>query len=173
MTKTQENINLAFAELNARMIASDQEWAKSKIEGKRDFIEAAEETFKTDKSRYNGGYGRFCATLAAYDHFGSKGMHNLLDGRSIKDALDMMLKNTMAKIAKRDAQIIKALEKAGINEIPEFTLSQSHRSNGVEGSFDVDDHTVTIMVDQFKIRTILAGGHSTPRLHARTFVKIT
>ena len=116
MNKSQEHINRAFAEINARMISSDQEWAKSKTEG---------------------------------------------------------LKNTMAKIAKRDAQIIDALEKAGINEIPEFTLSQSHRSNGVEGSFDVDDHTVTIMVDQFKIRTILAGGHSTPRLHARTFVKIT
>jgi hypothetical protein len=145
-------ITNAFATLNARLIASDQNWAITKMDGLRSVIDA--------EIKANGFKG---ITEAKIAHFGSKAMMSLLDGRSRADALEMMRKNTLAIIAKRDAQIVKALGKAGIREIPEFTLTEY--SDGVEGTFFVAGHAVTI-------RTILAGGHNIQRLHTRTLVNV-
>lgn len=72
-------------------------------------------------------------------------------------------RNVKGLIARRDAQIIKALNKVGITEIPEFTLVET--SDGLEGTFNVAGHVVTI-------RTILAGGYNIQCLHQRTLVKV-
>jgi hypothetical protein len=75
----------------------------------------------------------------------------------------MVTKNTQAKIDRRNAQIMNALGKKGVTEIPEFELVEY--SDGLEGYFDVAGHKV-------HIRTILAGGYNIQCLHARTLVKI-
>ena len=163
----QTQITNAFASLNARLHASDQAWAAAKIDGANDAAKKAEEEFKAGDNAFaimwrNGrrSFDRYSALAA---HFGSKSMMELLTGRGRQGGLDAMAKNTDAVIARRDAQIIKALNKVGITEIPEFELVEC--SDGVEGYFNVAGHTV-------HIRTILAGGYNIQRLHQRTLVKV-
>lgn len=163
----QAQIDNAFSALNARVIASDQEFAAAKVDGYRAAMDKFEEEFKNGSKRFvttwRSGKETFDFGTAQIAYYGSAAMMNLLHDRGMKGALEAMKKNSLALIARRDAQIIKALNKVGITEIPEFELQET--SDGIEGSFTVAGHKVTI-------RTILAGGYNIQRLHMRTLVRV-
>ena len=114
----QAKINTAFAALNEKLIASDQSFAARKRQTVREFIELS----RTNNHPRHQVNGRFYDRAAKEEHYGSKSMMKLLDGFSEIAALANMKKNTLASIAKRDAQIIKALAKKGINEISTIWL---------------------------------------------------
>lgn len=161
-----DQIEKAFAALDTKLIASDQEWAIAKLNTARDAVADMETKFKANDPGYvdlTSGYDRFCRTSALARHFGSKAMMNLLYGHGHEGALANMKKNTRALITKRNANIVKALTKKEITTIAEFELTE--HSDGYEGYFEVDGHKVTI-------RTVLAGGYNVQRLHQRTLIKI-
>jgi len=160
-----EQLNNAFAELDQRMQTAAIDFAKEKKEGystARAEKEAQIKEWITEgkmdaKNRYNAMFHW------SVDYFGSRGLMDTILYRSWSDAVDKINKSTQSKIDRRNAQIIKALEKKGVSEIPEFDLVEY--SHGLEEYFEVAGNKVTI-------RTILAGGYNIQCLHARTLVKI-
>ena len=86
-----------------------------------------------------------------------------MEHKSSARCYEFVAKNVAKMIANRNDRIVKALNKNGVTEIPEFNLL--HGSNGFEGAFKVAGYWVTI-------NTILAGGYNIQCLHQRTLVKV-
>lgn len=151
----QAQLDNAFATLNAHIADRQMNWAKSR---QKALIEKVTELWPVRRQMGEAAYYDEVFAVA-----GGKTWYNIFNGRNWQMVSEIVAKNIAALIAKRDAQIIKALNKAGITEIPEFELVEV--SDGIEGTFYIADHKVTI-------RTILAGGYNVQCLHMRTLVKV-
>ena len=158
-------INKAFADLDEKMHISAIEFVKDK---RANFsAKYAEREAQLKEKIANGELHPTRKYQLLFEwkvnYYGSQAMMNIIEHRSLQDALDMAQKNVQGKIDRRNAQIINALTKKEVTEIPEFELVEY--SNGLEGYFDVAGYKV-------HIRTILAGGYNIQCLHARTLINI-
>jgi hypothetical protein len=160
-----EQLNNAFADLDQRMQTAAIDFAKEKKEGYSTARAEKEAQIKEwiAEGKMNPSYRYSAMFHWSVDYFGSRGLMDTILYYSWANAVKRIIKNTQSKIDRRNAQIIKALEKKGVSEIPEFDLVEY--SDGLEGYFEVAGNKITI-------RTILAGGYNIQCLHARTLVKI-
>lgn len=146
----QDTLNKAFAELNEEMLDRQTAWVLRRKEALNEYRK-----------------GKSSPRAWCYDEMfeiaGGKGWYGVITEHGEKGMMEYVVKNVAATIAKRDARIIAALDKKGVDTIPAFELT--HISDGVEGVFKVAGHVVTI-------RTILAGGYNIQCLHQRTTVKV-
>ena len=144
----QTQIDNAFAALNEKMVERQLAWAAARREAVKAVTVPAGKWYSSRK------------TDAEIEAAGGKAWRSIL----LSAAWEQLVKeNVQSMIARRDANIIKALNKIGVAEIPEFALVEM--SDGVEGIFIVAGHEVSI-------KTILAGGYNIQCLHQRTLIKV-
>lgn len=163
MTATQQIVNeLAkfFVELDAKMVADQQEWAKKRV--------AAIREYKADPS-HRTPQGRLIDQYKYYDGLfrvaGGKTWYNVFDGRNEAMINDFIAKNCKAIAESRNNRIVAKLE--GVTSV---TGSSVQRSNdGFHGFFKVETNIgpKTITID-----TIYAGGYNIQCYHQRTLVKL-
>jgi hypothetical protein len=151
----QEQLNLAFADLNKIMLERQLAW----VENRRNALK----TTIAELSPNRRQLGESAYYDQVFEAAGGKTWFNMMWGRNIEQIQELVQKNVEKLISSRDAKIIAALTKKGITEIPDFELT--HISDGYEGIFYIGETRV-------EIRTILAGGYNIQCLHQRTLVKV-
>lgn len=164
----QTQITNAFAKLNADLLARQLTWFEARNAAVRAYYNSDER--KAALGEWSKQTRKDNEDRRAAD---TRKLENLAGGKTWLAAIwvnpteanraEFIGKNVKGLIARRDAQIIAALTKVGVTSIPEFELIET--SDGVEGTFVVAGHRVTI-------RTILAGGYNIQCLHQRTLVKV-
>lgn len=152
-------LNEVFKKFDDAVLVDSKNWARGRVVAIQEFKRSEE----ADKLRYDswGYYGKLFAIA------GGKTWYNKFDGRTASMIDELMEKNHVGVINKRNASIASKLEKAGVNEVisEEFV----HTNDGFNGVFVVNTDA---WIKRVIIETIYAGGYNVQCLHLRVLVKV-
>lgn len=152
-------LNEVFAPMDARFLEQSQEWAKGRAQAIRDF--KASDEYQAIRRDPWALYEKLHAIA------GGKTWYNVFNGNSDAIIEAFVAKNCAAIADKRNANIARKLEKAGVTEVvsEEFT----HTNDGFNGVFVLNTNAGRKSVS---IETIYAGGYNVQCLHRRVLVKV-
>lgn len=159
ITTITNKLNEVFADMDAKVLESSQEWAKGRVAAIKEFKESDEyQSLRKNAWRL---YDRLHAIA------GGKTWYGVFNNNTPERIAEFIEKNCQATVSKRNATIAKKLEKAGVSEVisEEFIYTK----DGFDGTFKVNTDVGTKTVH---INTIYAGGYNVQCLHLRVLTKI-
>jgi hypothetical protein len=151
-----EVLNVAFADLDAKMTANQKAWAT----GRREAIKAYRS--ENQSKRREMGEWKFYAGLHATA--GGKTWCSILERSDWESFVE---KNCKAIAEKRNANIARKLAAANVTAV--LSSKVEYTNDGFNGTFSVETDKGNKLVT---IQTIYAGGYNIQCFHQRTLVRV-
>ena len=155
--KIAKELEGMFTELDAKVLADAQAWAKGRVAAIKEFKNSEEWKTLDTWTKYP----------KVFAIAGGKTWYNAFEGRNAQMIEELMEKNHKATIKARNAKIAAKLTKAGVTEL--LTSETGWTRDGFNGAFLVNTDAGQKRV---KIETIYAGGYNIQCLHLRVLVHV-
>ena len=151
-------LEVIFAEMDKRILEESKKWALERSKAVSEFYSSDE--YKSMPR----GEGRI---LKAMSIAGGKSWYKVVYGNSEDYILNFVEKNCEAVVKKRNANIAKKLEKAGVVEVLSEEFSRC--DDGFNGFFMINCDNG---LKKVSIESIYAGGYNIQCLHQRVLCKV-
>jgi len=152
-------LNEVFAPMDAEVLESSKEWARSRV--------AALATFKASEEYQALRRNVWALYPKLHTIAGGKTWYALFNQNTAAAIDEFMTKNCAAVVAKRNAMIAKKLTAAEVTDVTETKFT--HTRDGFDGIFRVTTNKGDKRVE---VRTIRAGGYNIQCLHLRVLVSV-
>ena len=159
IAKITASLEVIFAPMDAKVLASAQEWAVGRVAALKEF--KASDEYAAIRRDAHKLYERLHSIA------GGKTWYGVFNGTGSVYVSEFMARNCAATAKKRNASITAKLAKAGVTEV--VGENYTYTNDGFNGVFNVNTNAGPKRVS---IDTIYAGGYNIQCLHLRVLVKV-